>query len=262
MNSKTISSPQNPIIKQIKKLYKKKERAKQKLFLIEGKREITRAITNSLEITSLIISDKNRSRLNITTNNCTLQSKLFQKITYRQNPTGFLAIFKQPDINIDHIKFRKKPFILIIESPEKPGNVGALLRTADAVGVDSIIITDPNVDLYNPNVIRAACGTFFSRPIFLSDTKNTIKILKTNKIKIIATTPDAKKLYYNFNYNQPIAITAGREDQGLSSKWLKNADYKIKIPMRGIADSLNLSVSTGIILYEAIKQIKYSKNTN
>lgn len=258
-----IKSSHNPKIKLLQKLsLKKKQRDSQKLFVIEGKREISRAIKANLSPHSLYTSTNNQNKLKLNKNISEntpiyeLEPRLFQKISYRQNSIGQIGIFHQPTTDIKQIKTNQNPFILIVESPEKPGNIGALLRTADAVAVDCIIITDPQADLFNPNVIRAACGTFFSRPIYLTTTSQTIKLLHDNNIKTIATTPEAKKTYYNIKYNQPIAVIAGREDIGLSQQWLKAADIKIKIPMLGIADSLNLSVSTGIVLYEAIKQRK------
>ncbi|MFA4930569.1 MAG: RNA methyltransferase [Patescibacteria group bacterium] len=251
----TISSPDNPQIKLIQKLNKKKsERDSRQLFIVEGIREIKRAMTCHIHIDSLYFSGQPQLTTLKKIIPQEISTSLFQKISYRQNSSGCLAIFRQPSTNLKNIKFSPQPFILVIESPEKPGNVGALLRTADAALVDAIIITNPQVDLFNPNVIRSACGTFFSRPVYLASTDQTIQLLQRHSIKIIATTPAAPQLYYDINYQQPIAIIAGREDTGLSPAWLAAADHQIKLPMQGIADSLNLSVATGIILYEALKQ--------
>ena len=250
-----IKSIYNPKIKLIQKLLQKnKARKESGLFIIEGTREIRRAIECGLKIKQLFQSEANQKPLSINTDSYFLSAKLFQKISYRQNPTGCLAIFAKPSTDIAAIKFNQKSFILVIESPEKPGNVGALLRTADGAGVTSIIITNPNLDLFNPNTIRAAAGTFLARPTYLTDNNQAIALLKQNRIKIITTSPAAQKNYYQIDYTLPCAIIAGREDQGLSADWLDNADINIKIPMNGIGDSLNLSVATGIILYEAIHQ--------
>lgn len=249
-----ITSKDNPKIKHLISLNKKNHRDLEKLFIIEGEREITRAIKCGLKIHSLFESEQNATFLPIKTIGYQLSAKLFQKISYRQNPTGHIAIFHKPDTNINNLQSTKKSFILVIESPEKPGNVGALLRTADAVGIESIIITNPNLDLFNANVIRSAAGTFFSKPIYLSENENTIKLLKKNKINIICTTPQANQYYHQIKYQRPLAIVAGAEDKGLSEQWLSAATTTIKIPMHGIADSLNLSVATAIVLYEALRQ--------
>ncbi len=277
-----LTSKSNPHLKHLLSLNKKKNRDKEKLFLIEGKREITRALQCDLSPHSLFESTENKIFLsNINKKNVgidqpkfpssprrgkpvirlgwcecpnyTLPPTLFAKISYRQNPAGHIAIFYQPDTDIKNIKLNQKSLTLVIESPEKPGNVGALLRTADAVGVDNIIITNPNLDLFNPNVIRSSAGAFFSQPIYLSDNQTTINTLQKNKTNIICTTPQAAKYYHEIKYQKPLAIIAGAEDKGLSEKWLEAANTKIKIPMKGIADSLNLSVATAIVLYEAIK---------
>jgi TrmH family RNA methyltransferase len=259
-----ITSTQNPRLKHLFSLSKKKTRNKENLFIIEGKREITRALACGLRLHSLFESIENSESLidtiSTTDNfyNYQLPPDLFAKASYRANTTGHLAIFFKPNTDLKQFDQNfgskiKDIIVLVIESPEKPGNVGALLRTADAVGVDCIIITNPNLDLFNPNVIRAAAGTFFSHPIYLADNQTTINLLQQNKIKIICTTPKAKQFYHEIKYTKPFAIVAGAEDQGLSNQMLNTADQTIKIPMRGVADSLNLSVATAVVLYEATK---------
>jgi len=261
-----ITSPHNPRFRHLLSLSKKKNRTQEKLFVIEGQREITRALACGLRLHSLFESIENTESLidaiSTTDNfyNYQLPPDLFIKASYRANPTGHLAIFFKPNTNLKQFDQNfglkiKDIIVLVIESPEKPGNVGALLRTADAVGVDCTIITNPKLDLFNPNVIRAAAGTFFSHPIYLANNETTIKLLKQNKIKIICTTPNAKQYYHEIKYTKPFAIVAGAEDQGLSNQMLNTADQTIKIPMRGIADSLNLSVATAVVLYEATKKI-------
>lgn len=250
---KNITSLQNPQIKLIRQLNKRKYRDQLQLFLIEGKREIERAIQCGLKPHSYYYSTENENILSITPANI-LAPRLFEKITYQKNSSGHLAIFYQPPINFSKFKPKTNSWLLIIESPEKPGNIGALLRTADAVNIDAVIITDPDTDLFNPNVIRSACGTFFSRPIYLTDNITALAVLKKHHINLVATTPGSNIIYNQIEYPSSIALIAGREDTGLSDFWLKNADIKIKIPMAGIADSLNLSVSTGIILYQISRQ--------
>lgn len=274
-----ITSPKNPRIKQIMSLYKKREREKTRLFIIEGHREITRALENKLQIESLYLCpdyfSKNESTplspktYHLEPKTCHLTPQLFSKISYRQHPDGYLAIFQQPDTSLSQLstfyaqgasasgrnfQLSTPPLFLILESPEKPGNLGAVLRTADATQVDAVIICDPKLDLFNPNVIRSACGTFFSRPIYLTSSAEVIKQLNKDKIQIISTTPHTNNYYYDIDFTKPSAIIIGTEHEGLSPVWLKTSTRKIKIPMLGQADSLNLSVSTAIILYEALKQ--------
>jgi len=248
-----ITSLQNPRVKLIRQLDKRKYRDQLGLFLIEGKREIERAIECGLKLHSYYFSDKNSSHL-IISPATRVSAKIFAKISYRQNSIGHLAIFYQPSTSLDSLNLPKHPWLLVIESPEKPGNIGALLRTADAVQIDAVIITDPNTDLFNPNAVRAACGTFFSRPIYINNNDHTLELLQKNKIRIVATTPDTDRFYHQQKYPASIALIAGSEDQGLSDFWLDHADLKIKIPMNGQADSLNLSVSTGIVLYKIWEQ--------
>ncbi len=264
-----ITSPQNPHIKNLLALYKKRNRTQTGLFLIEGYREITRALQNNLIITNLYISNNQTNISEI--ENCQQQfgqlkisptivtEKIFNKISYRENPDGYLAVFRQPATALPQFDPPKHPpLFLVLESPEKPGNLGAILRTADATHLDAIIICDPHLDIFNPNVIRAACGTFFSRPIYLANFSSTLDFLNQHNCQIVGTTPHTKKLYYQTNFSQPTALVMGTEHDGLTPNWLKHCHQKIKIPMLGQADSLNLSVSTAIILYEALKQ-KQSK---
>lgn len=262
----SISSQHNLKIKNILRLYKKRERNKSGLFIIEGYREITRALENKLSIDSLFLCpdffSKYKSDFSTFTKQPSIKThhlttQLFSKISYREHPDGYLAIFHQPDTLLpDNLlpKTTNPPIFLVLESPEKPGNLGAILRTADATQVNAIIICDPKLDIFNPNVIRSACGTFFSRPIFVTSSTQILKLLKKHHIQIIATTPHTKKFYYQTNLQLPSAIIMGTEHEGLSPTWLKHAHQKIKIPMLGQADSLNLSVSSAIILYEAIRQ--------
>ncbi|MFZ5392095.1 MAG: TrmH family RNA methyltransferase [Patescibacteria group bacterium] len=269
----SIFSPKNPKIKNIIKLYKKRERNKSGLFIIEGYREISRALENKLTIESLYLCpnffSKNKSNplpsktYHPEPKTHYLTPQLFTKISYREHPDGHLAIFRQPNTQLpDNLFLEPKtsqpkpstPLFLILESPEKPGNLGAILRTADATQVNAIIICDPKLDLFNPNVIRSACGTFFSRPIYLAPSTETIEQLKKNQIQIISTTPHTDKYYYEIDFIKPSAIIIGTEHEGLSPLWLKNSTHKTKIPMLGQADSLNLSVSSAIILYEALRQ--------
>jgi len=268
-----IDSLQNEKIKNVVKLREAgRERKKQGLFLIEGNREINLALKGGpiksggagagqfngagVEIVNLFYcQDYIKQELAIDEEKLIeVSKKVFDKISYRENPDGFLAVAKIKELRLKNIKLSPRPLIIVLEAVEKPGNLGAVLRTADAAGADAVIINDPKTDIYNPNVIRASQGTVFTVPTVIGSVKETIKFCKNNKIKILATTPEAKTEYIRADYRQGCAIVMGAEDKGLSKKWLESADEKIKINMRGQIDSLNVSVSTAIILFEALRQ--------
>lgn len=252
-----IESLENPKIKNIVKLRESsQERKEQGLFIIEGHREIGLAQKGGVEIENLIYcADYIKRELAIDEEKIIeVTKKVFNKISYRENPDGFLAIAKIKKQNLENIKLSANPLIVILEAVEKPGNLGAILRTADAAGVDAVIINDPKTDIYNPNVIRASQGTVFTVATVLSSVGETIKFCEKNKINILAATPEAKKEYTEVDYKLGCAIVVGAEDKGLSKNWLAAAEEKIKIKMRGKIDSLNVSVSTAIILFEALRQ--------
>lgn len=267
-----ITSSKNEKIKKIVKLKDKNKREKYSLFLIEGYREILRAVDADIEIESLFIcpslflkNNENKLIEKIREDNIPIYDCLediFKKISYRDRPDGLIAIAKQFNNDLESlktiIKNKKNPFLVILEGIEKPGNLGTILRTSDAAGVDAVIVADPMTDIFNPNVVRASIGTLFTVPIFVSDSEKILKLLKENNIQIVATTPSAKTIYTDANLNKPIAIAFGTEQLGLSKIWMENSDILLKIPMLGIADSLNVAAATTILLYEAVRQRKFS----
>lgn len=253
-----ITSNQNPKIKEIVKLRKAKQRKKTDLFIIEGVQELGMAIKSGIQISSLFYcADYLKDKSFLSQLHCDiyeLDKNTFNKISLRENPDGVLAFSKPKNMFLGDIKLSKNPFLLILESIEKPGNLGAIFRTADACGVDYIVICEPKTDIYNPNVIRSSLGTLFTNKIVICKNSEIFSWLKKNNIKSFAATPNADMLYTEANFNGAIAITIGTEHEGLSTEWLKSADYKIKIPMKGKIDSLNASVSAAIILFEASRQ--------
>lgn len=252
-----IDSLVNPKIKNIVKLRESsRDRKEQSLFLIEGHREISLALKAGVEIVNLIYSPEYIKReLAIDEEKIIeVSKKVFDKVSYRENPDGFLAVAKYKGQSLKNIKLSAKPLIVVLEAVEKPGNLGAILRTADAAGVGAVIINDLKTDPYNPNVIRASQGTVFTVPVVLSSVGETVKFLKENGIKTFATTPEAKAVYTDADYNQGCAIVLGAEDKGLSAEWLKVANEKIKINMRGQIDSLNVSVCAAVVVFEAVRQ--------
>lgn len=183
-----------------------------------------------------------------------LEKNLFEKVSYRETTGGMIAVAKAPETSLKDIKLSKTPLILVVESVEKPGNLGAIIRTADAAAVDAVIICDPLCDLFNPNVIRASIGTVFTEQVAVADSDDTIEWLKKNQIKIYTTWLESAVWYHQQDYSMASAIVLGTEATGISKKWLQNADQNIKIPMLGDIDSMNVSVSAAIITYEAKRQ--------
>ncbi len=252
-----ITSAQNPRIKQAVKLKNTKERKKTGLILIEGEKEISSAITAGIEIKVLFYAEElaKGEKIKMGGNKTIQVSKnIFQKMAYRENPDGFLAIGVTKKIELSEIKLKENPLLVILESVEKPGNLGAILRSADAAGADAVIIADPKTDVYNPNVIRASLGTVFTNQVATVSNKEALAWLKEKGIKSFAATPSTNKLYTKVDFKNSSAIVIGTEDKGLSEEWLRAADEKIKIPMAGKIDSLNASVSAAIILFEAVRQ--------
>ena len=252
-----IISLQNQKIKNIIKLRKNRERKKRDLIIIEGRKEIEAAEQAGINLTELFfcseLAEENRLKLKFNRINFVSQ-KVFEKISVRENPDGWLALARPRFFNFSDIDLSKNILVVILEALEKPGNLGAILRTADAVGVATVIINEPQTDIYNHNVIRSSRGAVFFKKIIIASIKETKDWLKKNKIKSFAAALTAKESYLKANFSGSSAIVLGREDKGLSQAWLEAADELIKIPMLGRADSLNVSVSAAIILFEALRQ--------
>jgi TrmH family RNA methyltransferase len=175
-------------------------------------------------------------------------------MSHREGPDGWLGVFPIPQRSLDDLKLGESPLVIIAESVEKPGNLGAILRTADAAGVDALLVCDPRVDLWNPNVIRASRGAVFAVPTVEVDNASALAWLKSKGMQVLAATPSAEMSYTAVDLTRPSAIAVGTEDDGLSDFWLSNADLKVLIPMLGKVNSLNVSVSTALITYEALRQ--------
>jgi len=259
---KQISSFQNPLIKQVVQLQEKsKYRKKYGQFIIEGKREIELAIKGNYRVVTLFINPEivSSDQLAIISKAASeiieISDTIFKKLTYRSTTEGVLAIVKAKDKALNDLKFKNKnPLVLIAEAPEKPGNIGALLRTADAANLDAVIIANPKTDFYNPNIIRSSVGCVFTIPIATGTTSEIISFLKENNIAIYSSSLLAAKPYYECNFKLGSAIIVGTEATGLSKEWLNVSDYNIIIPMQGEIDSMNVSVAAGIIIFEAKRQ--------
>jgi len=252
-----ITSLQNPRVKHIVKLRDdKKQRLLDDVMLVEGYDEIQLALAAGHKPQTLLSSPELASRQisGFEAETLTVTHAVFEKMSYRDNPDGWLALFPIPHTSLDDLKLSETPLIIIAESVEKPGNLGAMLRTADAAHVDAILLCDPRVDLWNPNVVRASRGAVFSVPVVECDNASVLEWLKGRKMRVLAATPSAEVLYSDVDMSRSIAIAVGTEDKGLTDFWMQNADLKVKIPMMGKVNSLNVSVSTALILYETVRQ--------
>ena len=256
-----ITSTQNTKVKNIIKLQQKSsERKKQNIIVIEGLREIGLAIKSGMILKSVffcsdIISlEELEKELNFSGTYFEISSDIYNKLAYRGSTEGVIALAEPKYINLSEIKLRENPLIIVLESVEKPGNLGAILRTADAAKVDAVIISDPLTDVFNPNVIRSSVGCVFTNQIVACSSDETIKWLKAKSIKSYAAALTATEYYYEKDFTQATAIIMGTEADGLTEKWLKNADKQIIIPMSGEIDSLNVSTSTAILVFEAMRQ--------
>ncbi|MEN8186996.1 MAG: RNA methyltransferase [Bacteroidota bacterium] len=264
MKPKSISSLQNPFIKNILQLQEKSRiRKKSKLFVIEGLREVSLALKGNYLIETLLFCEEIisltqiESQLKIPkkTELIEISKEVYQKISHRKTTEGIVAVANSKTIGLNDLQLNKNSLILVAEAPEKPGNIGALLRTADAANLDAVIIANPKTDLYNPNIIRSSVGCIFTTQISTSTTNEIIEFLQQNQIQIFsAALAENSENYTSQNYIKPSAIVVGTEATGLSDEWLQNSTKKIIIPMQGEIDSLNVSVSAAIIIFEAKRQ--------
>ncbi|MDO5989521.1 RNA methyltransferase [Flavivirga amylovorans] len=257
-----ITSTQNQFIRQLTQLKdKSRERRKTELFLIEGEREISLAIKGHYEIETILFypelfSEEKLSELSTKQISVIEISKeVYQKLAYRDTTEGVLALTKSKSHSITNLKFNtKNPLILVAEAPEKPGNIGAILRTADAANVDAVIIANPKTDLYNPNIIRSSVGCVFTNQIATGNTSEIIAFLKEKNINIYCAALQASTNYYTQDFSKSTAIVVGTEATGLSNEWLESSTQNIIIPMQGEIDSMNVSVAAGILIFEAKRQ--------
>lgn len=262
MQSK-ITSLANPKIKFIVKLRNRNARDDNGLTVVEGYKEILMAINAGHRIDSLYICpeilskyDKDDILDKIDKNVLVyeLAVDVFDKVSFGNRNEGVIGLFELNQTSFESINIRDRMFCLVVDQIEKPGNLGGILRTCDAVGIDAVFVSDPRVDVYSPNVIRNSLGAVFSVKIVADTKENILSFLKDNNILTVSAVVGASQNYFDVNLAQSIAVVVGSEDKGLQDFWMKNADSKIAIPMCGEMDSLNVSVSTAVILYEAFRQ--------
>ena len=260
-----LSSSSNPRIKELLALRDRSERDRHGLFLIEGYREIKRALASGRALSALFFCEAlflgdNESEI-IASCGVDLYScskELFERISYRDRPDGLLAIAPQMHLGkkdlVNFLKGCPDPLFLVVERVEKPGNLGTMLRTADAAGADGVLVCDHVTDIHNPNVVRASVGTLFSQPVYELSSAEALEVLKEHKIQIAAATPRAEHEFTKAKFSGPLAIAVGAEQYGLTDLWMNQADIQVRIPMFGIADSLNVSAAATLLLYEALRQ--------
>jgi TrmH family RNA methyltransferase len=256
-----ITSTKNPLIKDIIKLEKPKIRREEQLFIIEGFREISRAYEAGYIFDRVLFCPDLKSFIyhyfieKISAEKLVqVSSNVFSRIAYRGNTDGLVVLAKMNSHEISSIKAEKDGLYLVLESVEKPGNLGAILRTRDVVGGNAVFICDNQTDLYNPNTVRSSLGCIFTNQIVTASSEETVSFLKKNDIKIYSAALQDSVLYFDTDFSGPSAIVLGAEADGLSKIWRENADRIIAIPMSGIADSLNVSVTAAILVFEAIRQ--------
>ena len=262
---KHITSIQNPVIKRLFQLQEKSRiRKKEGVFIVEGVREIQLAVKGGFNIEELYYCEElfpaeNLDQLvdiidpaPVITN---ISAGVYEKIAYRGSTEGLLAVVKSKRLSLEDLGLNEGNFlILVAEAPEKPGNIGALLRTADAARVDAVLIANPKTDIFNPNIIRSSVGCVFTTRIATGTTGEIIKYLQHKKVNIYSAALHASINYTEIDFTGSSAIVVGTESTGLSKEWLKNSTQNIIIPMQGEIDSMNVSVAAGILIFEAKRQ--------
>ncbi|MDN3504416.1 MAG: RNA methyltransferase [Rhabdochlamydiaceae bacterium] len=263
-----IESFQNPKVKLLGKLKNKRARDQTSLFFVEGYREILRLSEGETEIDmlfycpELFLQDNEKDLIEKvgekTTQIYRLPKAIFEKISMRDRPDGLALIAKQKRLGFfeleEILKNEANPFFCIAESIEKPGNLGSILRSCDAVGINGLIVCDECTDVYNPNVVRSSVGTLFTVPIFQLTSKETIALLYRYNCAIVTTSPSAKQNYTDVDYRGAVAIAMGTEQVGLTEQWFNEKFEQVSIPMMGKADSLNVANATTLLLYEVLRQ--------
>jgi TrmH family RNA methyltransferase len=265
MDDAFIQSRNNEQIKMLVKLRERKHRDRQERFLVEGLRELSHALEAGYPIENIYYcpeyfpADSHTEFITARRRVADpalvrLSPEAFQKASFREGPDGIIAVGCQQSHALSELELPEKPLLLILEGIEKPGNLGAILRSADGAGCDAVILVDCILDLYNPNAIRSSQGLLFALPLVTADRDALAQYLSTNEIQTFATTPAAKDSHWDADYSGPAALLLGSEHRGLSDFWIENANQSIQIPMSGQADSLNVAAAAAVCLYEIKRQ--------
>jgi len=260
-----LSSLTNPKVKHCVKLRQRSHRDECDQMLVEGYRECRRALDHGYRPQMLFFCEElylkhlnepklveECGKLGAELFSCT--ANVFSKLAYRERPDGLLMVGPQPHLRLSDLELPPRALLLVAEAIEKPGNLGTMLRSADASGVAAVIVCDKCTDIYNPNVVRASTGTLFSMPVVEATSDETLAFLCERKFSILAATPHAEKMHFDVDLTGNVALAVGTEQYGLTEKWMNAADLRVRIPMLGIADSLNVAAATTILLAEAVRQ--------
>jgi RNA methyltransferase, TrmH family len=261
-----IDSPQNPTLKTVAKLLEsRRSRMQEGRFAIEGAREIARAVGANVALERLyfcpaLLSNEGREVLEQLREKSLegvewveLSERAAEKISRRENPDGLVAVAPLFERHLKDLQLGPDALLLVLENLEKPGNIGALLRTADGVGVDAVLVLG-QTDLYNPNTIRSSQGSLFTQTVIACQSQELLEFFAANQVHILAATPHASQNYWQAQWQGRIAIALGTEHDGLSDSWMNSATQQVRIPMQGQADSLNVATAGALLLYEALRQ--------
>ncbi|MHB8397533.1 MAG: TrmH family RNA methyltransferase [Candidatus Limnocylindrales bacterium] len=261
-----ITSPANPRVREVLRLRERRERDRTGSTIVDGAREIRRALEAGVEIFAIYMdetratSDEARAALDVvrrrdrTVAPIAVSPDVFDRLAYGDRADGLVAVVRTPSVRLAQILLPADPFVAIVEGVEKPGNLGAILRSADGAGLDAIVAADPVTDIFNPNTIRASLGTVFARPVASATAEETLGWLRANGIRVVAARVDAEIPYTDVPLGGPLAIVLGSEAGGLTAQWNAADIVAVRLPMLGTADSLNVSTAAAILFYEALRQ--------
>jgi TrmH family RNA methyltransferase len=259
----TITSVQNPRVKSAAALHGRRERREEGLMLVEGFHEISLAWEAGMRLRTLFVCEdllkqeewpllKKMEAADVET--IGVSQPVMAKIAYRENPDAWIGVAEIPNTTLDSLKLPANAFVVVVEGVEKPGNLGAILRSADAVGADAVLFCDGRTDAWNPNVVRASKGSLFSVPVVEVSSKDALSWLRQNNIEVFAATPAATDLHWRPSYQGAVAIAVGAEKEGLTEQWMTLPHRTIKLPMHGKVNSLNVAQAFTAIAYEVVRQ--------
>lgn len=259
-----LTSPANPRVKAAAALRDRRERDRAGRTLIDGARELRRALDAGVAVIEVFAcepllagTDARQALDRLQMRGIPLQpvnETVFAKLAFGQRAEGLVAVVGIPSASLDELAVPERPLVVVVEAVEKPGNLGAILRSADGAGADAVIAASPRTDLFNPNTIRASAGTIFGLPLAAAGTRETLAWLAAHRLRIVTALVDAETVYTDADLTGPVALVFGAESEGLSDEWRGTGTEAVRIPMLGVADSLNVSVSAAILLYEARRQ--------
>lgn len=249
-----ILSPKNPRVKAWAALKERKERERTGLFLVEGRREVERALGAGLEPVALLLGPKAGPEVPpVKAEVVRLGEAALARVSSREHPAQVLGVFRMPQKELSQVRLPPHPLVLVLLGVEKPGNLGAILRAADGAGADLVLVAE-GVDLFSPQVIRNSTGALFFLPVYPVSEEEAARFLEERSLFLVAATPEGERVYWEEDYRKGVAFLLGTEDEGLPEAWKRRAQARVRIPMRGRADSLNVAVSAALLLYEALRQ--------